>query len=139
VQSTAHCHGLVSWYRRWMNKFTKMKVHWWTYKQCLFVSYLTSVTFGYGWISDTKFQKFSDEDWIWIFKFFFGYGSGVKKSISAHLWYCASVHGMPKWNSKCQRPTSGECVLWLGISEPGKNIRFWAILGFFSKIAFFGI
>jgi len=52
----------------------------------LFVLYLASVAFGYGWISDTKFQKFSDKDWIWIFKKRFGYGSGVKKSISAHLW-----------------------------------------------------
>jgi len=41
-----------------MNKFSKRKVHWWTYNHCLFVSYLTSVAFGYGWISDTKFQKF---------------------------------------------------------------------------------
>ena len=62
-----------------------MKVHWWTYNHCLFVSYLTSVAIGYGWISDTKFQKFSDKDWIWIFKKFDGYGSGVKKSISAYL------------------------------------------------------
>jgi len=44
-----------------------MKVHWWTYNHCLFVSYLTSVAFGYGWISDNKFQKFSDKHWIWIF------------------------------------------------------------------------
>jgi len=49
-------------------KFSKMKVHWWTHDYCLFVSYLTSVAFGYGWISDIKFQKFSDEDWIWILK-----------------------------------------------------------------------
>ena len=35
------------------------------YNHCLFVLYLTSVIFGYGWISDTKFQKFSDQDWIW--------------------------------------------------------------------------
>jgi len=68
-----------------MNKISKMKVHWWTYNHCLFVSYLTSVAFGCGWISDTKFQKFSDKDWVWIFKKFIGYGSGVKKSISAHL------------------------------------------------------
>jgi len=69
-----------------MNKFSKMKVHWWTYNHCLFVLYLISVAFGYGWISDTKFQKFLDKDWIWIFKKFIRYGSGVKKSISAHLW-----------------------------------------------------
>jgi len=68
-----------------MNKFSKMKVIWWTYNHCLFVSYLASVTFRYGWISDTKFQNFSDKDWIWICKHFFGYGSGVEKSISAHL------------------------------------------------------
>jgi len=43
-----------------------MKVHWWTYNHCLFVAYFTSVALGYGWISDTKFQKFSDKDWIWI-------------------------------------------------------------------------
>jgi len=35
-----------------MNKFSKIKVHWWTYNHCLFVSYLASVAFGYGWISD---------------------------------------------------------------------------------------
>jgi len=61
-----------------MNKFSKMKVHWWTYDHCLFVSYLTSVTLGYGWISDTKFQKFLDKDLIWILKKFIGCGSGVK-------------------------------------------------------------
>ena len=69
-----------------MNKFSKMKVHWLTYNYCLFVSYLGSVTFRYGWISDTKFQKFLDKDWMWTSKNFFGYGSGVEKSISAHLW-----------------------------------------------------
>jgi len=47
-----------------------MKVHWWTNNHCLFVSYLTSVAIWYGWISDTKFQKLSDKDWIWIFKNF---------------------------------------------------------------------
>jgi len=70
-----------------MNKFSKMKVHWWTYNHCLFVAYLAHVAIGYGWISDTTFQKFSDKDWIWICKHFFGYGSRVKKSISAHLWF----------------------------------------------------
>ena len=92
VQPTAH----LSWisvmlhcYRQWMNKFSKMKVHCRTYNHCLFVSYLTSVAFGYRWISDTKFQKFSNKGWIWIFKKFIGYGSGVKKSISAHLCYAA--------------------------------------------------
>jgi len=44
-----------------MNKFSKMKVHWWTYNHCLLVSYLSSVAFGYGWISDTTFQKLSDK------------------------------------------------------------------------------
>ena len=73
----------MSCYRWWMNNFSKMKVHLWTCNHCLFVSYLTSVAFG--WILDTKFQKFSDKDWMWIFKKFIGYGSGVKKSISAHL------------------------------------------------------
>jgi len=53
-----------------MNKFSKMKVHQRTYNHCLFVSYLTSVEFGYGWISDTKFKKFLDKDWIWICKNF---------------------------------------------------------------------
>jgi len=74
-----------------MNKFSKMKVHWWTYNHCLVVSYLTSVAFGYEWITDTEFQKFSDKDWIWIFKKFIRYGSGVKKSISAHLWFKPST------------------------------------------------
>jgi len=36
-----------------MNKFSKMKVHSWTYNHCLFVSYLTSVVFEFGWVSDT--------------------------------------------------------------------------------------
>jgi len=76
-----------------MNKFSKMKVHWWTNNHCLFVSHLTSVAFGYGWISDTKFQKFSDKDRIWIFKKIIGYGSGLKKSISAHLWYTSRGGG----------------------------------------------
>jgi len=70
-----------------MNKYSKMKVHSQTYNHYLFVSYLPSVAFGYGWISDTKFQKFSDEDWIWICKHFFGYGSGVEKLIFAHIWH----------------------------------------------------
>jgi len=39
-----------------MNKFSKMKVHWWTYDHCLFALYLTSVAFRYGWISDTNFR-----------------------------------------------------------------------------------
>jgi len=81
----------MSYYRRWMNKFSKMKVHWWTYNHCLFVAYLASVAIGNGWMSDTKFQKFLDKDWIWIFKKFIGYGSGVKKSISAHLWSAAEM------------------------------------------------
>jgi len=57
-------HGLVSCYRRRINRFSKMEVHWRTYNHCLFVLYLASVAFGYGWISDTKFLKFSDKDWI---------------------------------------------------------------------------
>jgi len=59
------------------------------HNHCLFVcfvAYLTSVAFGYGWISDTKLHKFSEKDWIWILKKFIGYGPGVKKSISAHHW-----------------------------------------------------
>jgi len=81
-----------------------MKVHWWTYNHCLFVSYLTSVAFGYGCISDTTFQNFLGQGLdmdiqkiyhIWIksrgrtgsglpestpagFYVFFGPGSGVK-------------------------------------------------------------
>jgi len=47
-----------------------MKVHLYTYNHCLFVLYLTSVAFKYGWISDTIFQKFSDKDWIWTFNKF---------------------------------------------------------------------
>ena len=47
-----------------------MKVHWLTYNRCLFVLYLASVAFGYGWISDTKFLKFLDKDGIWICKNF---------------------------------------------------------------------
>jgi len=68
-----------------MNTFSKLKVHWQTYNHYLFVSYLASVAFRYGWISDTKFEKFSDEDWIRICQNFFGYGSRVAKSISPHL------------------------------------------------------
>ena len=65
-----------------------MKVHCWIYNHCLFVLCLTSVAFGYGWISETKFQKFSDKDWIWICKKFFGYGSGVKNQYphTSALW-----------------------------------------------------
>jgi len=48
-----------------MTKFSKMKVH---YNH--FVLYLANVAFGYGRISDTKFLKFSDKDWIWICKNF---------------------------------------------------------------------
>jgi len=76
-----------------MNKFSKMKVHWWTNNHCLFVSHLTSVAFGYGWISDAKFQKFSDKDRIWIFKKIIGYGSGLTKSISANLCYTSRGGG----------------------------------------------
>jgi len=47
-----------------------MKVHWRTYNNCLFVLHLASVVFGYGWILDTKFLKFSDKDCIWIYKKF---------------------------------------------------------------------
>jgi len=54
-----------------MDKFSKMKVDWWTYNHCLFVSCLSIVAFGYGRIPDIKFLKFSDKDWIWIFKNFF--------------------------------------------------------------------
>jgi len=68
-----------------MNKFSKMKVHWQTYNHSLFVLHLASVAFGYRCISDTKFLKFSDKDWMRICTNFFGYESGVKKSISAHL------------------------------------------------------
>jgi len=32
-----------------------------------------------------KISEFLDKDWMWIFKKFIRYGSGVKKSISAHL------------------------------------------------------
>jgi len=81
-----------------------MKVHYWTYNHCLFVSYLTRVAFGYGWISDTNFQKFLDKDWTWIFKKFIGYGSGVKISISVHLC-CTS------WGNlilKMQHSTTGQ-------------------------------
>jgi len=53
-----------------MNKFSKMKVHWWTFHHCLFLAYLANVAIGYGWISNTKFQKFSDKDWICICKSF---------------------------------------------------------------------
>ena len=68
-----------------------MKVHWQTYNYCLFVAYLASVAIRYGWILDIKFQKFLDEDWIWICKNFFVYRSGVKTSISAHLCVLGSI------------------------------------------------
>jgi len=74
-----------------MNKVSNTKVHWWTYNHCLFVAYVVNVTSAYGWISDTKFQKIQDKDCIWICKNFFGYGSGIKKSISAYLWYTAKL------------------------------------------------
>jgi len=75
----------VSCYRRRINKFSKNEDAL-ADNHCLFVLYLANVAIGYGWISDTKFHKFSDKDWIWIYKNFFGYGLGVEKSISAHLW-----------------------------------------------------
>jgi len=40
-----------------MNKISKMKVHWQTYNHCLFVSYLASIAFRYGWISDANFRN----------------------------------------------------------------------------------
>jgi len=83
-----------------MNKFSKIKVHWRTYNHCLLVAYLAIVTIGYGWISDTNFQKFSDKVWIWILKIFVGYGSGVKKSISTHLW--SVVAGIALWWNLCR-------------------------------------
>ena len=55
------CSGLVSCYRWRMNKFSKMKILWWTYNHFLFFAYWTGVAFGYGWISDTKFQTFLDK------------------------------------------------------------------------------
>ena len=51
----------------------------------------SNVAIGYRWISDTKFQKFLDKNWIWMCKNFFGYGSGVKKFISAHLCYLSML------------------------------------------------
>jgi len=32
-----------------MNKYSKMKVHWWTYNHYLFVEYLANVAIGYRW------------------------------------------------------------------------------------------
>jgi len=84
-------------YRGRMNKFSKMKVHWRIYNHCLFVSYLASVAFG--WISDTTFLKISDKDWMWIRKKIFGYGSGVEKSISAHLWHRLQAELCRSWNA----------------------------------------
>jgi len=37
-------------------------VHWLTYNHCLFGAYLASVAIECGWISDAKFQIFSDKD-----------------------------------------------------------------------------
>ena len=79
------------------DKFSKMKIRWWTHNHCLFVVYLANVAIGYGWISDTKFQKFSDKDWIWVCKNFFVYRSGVKKSISAHLC-CSGERSFSRFN-----------------------------------------
>jgi len=81
VQSTTHLDVLVSCYRRQMNKFSKMKVHWRTYNHCFFMLYLANVVFRYGWISDTKFLKFSDKDWIWICKNF----SDMKQELKIHI------------------------------------------------------
>jgi len=60
------------------DNFSKMKVHWWTYNHCLFVECLANVAIRYGWISDTKFQKFSDRDWILICKNFLGMDQELK-------------------------------------------------------------
>jgi len=76
-----------------MKKFSKMKVHWWTYNHCLFAFYFTSIALRCEWISDIKFLKFLEKDWIWIFKNFIGYGSGVEKSISTHLCLLHSFCG----------------------------------------------
>jgi len=46
-----------------------MKVHC-CRNHCVFVVYLANVAIGYGWISDTKVQKLSDKDWIWMCKIF---------------------------------------------------------------------
>jgi len=40
-----------------MNKFSKMKVHWWTYNHCLFVAYLSqSNTDGYRILNFRNFR-----------------------------------------------------------------------------------
>jgi len=96
-----------------------MKIHWRTYNHCLFVAYLASVAIRYGWISDTKFEKFSDKDWIWIGKNCFGYGSGVKKSISAHLCQ-VDIRGEPGSGGPESTP-EGFCV-FLSDPEPESKI-----------------
>jgi len=67
-----------------MNKFSKMKVHWQTYNYCLFVAYLASVAIRYGWISDTKFQKFRISNGYGYAKIF-RIWIRSEKSISTHL------------------------------------------------------
>ena len=78
VQPTAH----LSWISVTLQAMDEKVFN---YNHCLFVLYLTIIAFRYEWISDIKFLKFLDKDWIWIFKKFIGYGTGVEKSISAHL------------------------------------------------------
>jgi len=89
-----------------MNKFSKMKVHWWNYNHCLFVSYLTSVAFGYGWISDSKFQKFSDKDWIWIAKYFSDMNQELKNQYpftsATRIRNCQNRKSFPM-PTECQR------------------------------------
>ena len=84
--------------------------------------------------SFTKFQKFSDKDWIWIFKKFIRYSSGVKKSISAHLWVRFSRYGsrktateMWKWNYNDRH-----CWTWSGFwitIQPDCEIQNWNRIG----------
>jgi len=81
-------------------KFSKLKVHWQTHNHCLFVAYLATVAFWYGWISDTKFQKFSDKDWVWTYKNFSDMDQELKIKIRPPLLPCGKqrlLSVLSKW------------------------------------------
>ena len=96
-----------------MNNFSKMKVNCWIYNHYLSVLYLANVSFGYGWMSDTKFQKFSGKEWIWIFKIFSGMDQELKNQypLTSGSYYCCD------WKSP-----SGMCAKLCTVVASNKEI-----------------
>jgi len=113
-----------------------MKVHWWTYNHRLFVSYLTSVAFGYGWISDNKFKKFSDMDWI--FKNFSDMDQESKNQYPlTSAYWIVIISGAHPWLP----PVALQGYVPPGRDEDGSELKsilagqYWIGLQFFSKLA----